>query len=311
MGRHGHRVAGVPLSGPLDRVALTLANGLVGNDANTPALEFLLQAPVLEVVATSVRIAVVGTKAVARSMHLRRGEHIRCDALADVSCGYLAIEGGFAVPPVLGSAATYVRGGLGGLHGGVLRAGDVLPIRHDEVTARPDKMVARALDPMFGAPIRIVLGPQDDHFTAESIATLRAATYTISPQADRMGFRLQGPVLTHMKGYDIVSDGIVPGSIQVPGSGQPIVLLADGQTTGGYPKIATVISADLPLIGRRRPGAAVRFAVVTQEEAEAARREQARALAQEIAEMREVGPDIDHAALYSANLVGGVSDGSD
>jgi allophanate hydrolase len=127
-----------------------------------------------------------------------------------------------------------------------------------------------------------------------------------------MGYRLQGPALAHAGGYDIVSDGIVPGSIQVPGSGQPIVLLADSQTTGGYPKIATVISADLPLIGRRRPGAEVRFVAVTQEQAEQTRREQERVLAQWIGDMQEVTTiGIDESALHSSNLIDGISDGTD
>jgi allophanate hydrolase len=128
-----------------------------------------------------------------------------------------------------------------------------------------------------------------------------------------MGFRLQGPKLAHADGFNIVSDGIVPGSIQVPGSGEPIVLTADAQTTGGYPKIATVVSADLPLLGRRRPGDGLRFVAVTQEEGEAARRAQEQEIARIIADIRDAAEvqRIDHDALYSANLVAGVSDGTD
>ena len=136
--------------------------------------------------------------------------------------------------------------------------------------------------------------------------------FTISPQSDRMGFRLHGPRLTHAGAHEIVSDGVVPGSVQVPGSGQPIVLMADGQTTGGYPKIATVISADLPRLGRRRAGAPVQFAAVTQEDAEAARRAQERTIARWIEDIREISDSrLNEEALYSANLVGGISDGSD
>jgi allophanate hydrolase len=124
-----------------------------------------------------------------------------------------------------------------------------------------------------------------------------------------MGFRLDGPKLAHRGDYNIVSDGIVAGGIQVPGSGQAIVLLADAQTTGGYPKIATVISADLPLIGRRRPGAAVRFAALGQGDAEAERRRQEQWLRQQIADLRPVtDTSLDLAALYAANLIDGVVD---
>jgi allophanate hydrolase len=323
LGRHGYRNVGVPLSGPLDRVGLVLANALVGNAANAPALEMRMQGPVLEVLAASVRVASVGGAgfvidnegmvAPGRSVRLRRGHQLRCGALGSLGCGYLAVEGGLAVPLVLGSASTCVRARIGGLHGDLLQPGDILRMTRGEVAQRPERTLAAPWPPMLDAPIRVVLGPQDDYFTADAIATLLSADYTISPQSDRMGFRLQGPKLAHAKGFNIVSDGVVTGSIQVPGTGEPIVLLADAQTTGGYPKIATVISADVPLLGRRRPGAHVRFSAVTPEEGEAARREQERVLAECIGDIRVViaSGGIDDDTLYSANLVSGVSDGTD
>ena len=324
LGRYGYQDAGVPVSGPLDRVSFTLANALVGNAANAPAVEIRMQGPVLEVVAASVRVALVGgtgglivegERAIppAQSVRLRRGSRIRCGALGDVGCAYLAVQGGVAVPMSLGSASTYARSRIGGLHGDVLQPGDILPVREDDAGQRPEHALAHPLDAMLAAPIRVVLGPQDDHFTDEAVKALLSATYTISPHADRMGFRLQGPKLAHAEGFNIVSDGIVAGSIQVPGSGEPIVLLADGQTTGGYPKIATIISADVPLIGRRRPGARVRFTAVTQEEGEAARCEQEQTVVGWIGDIREAAESggIDYDALYSTNLVDGVSDGMD
>ncbi len=120
------------------------------------------------------------------------------------------------------------------------------------------------------APIRVIPGPQDDHFTEDALATFLSADFTLSPQSDRMGYRLTGPRLTHRAGHDIVSDGIAFGSVQVPGDGQPIVLMADRQPTGGYPKIATVIRADLPRLAQTRPGATLRFQAVTVAEAVAA-----------------------------------------
>jgi allophanate hydrolase subunit 2 len=160
---------------------------------------------------------------------------------------------------------------------------------------------------------RVILGPQDDYFTQEGIATLLGSTYTVTPASDRMGMRLAGPTIAHAKGYNIVSDGIAPGSIQVPGNGLPIVLLADRQTTGGYPKIATVISADLPALGRLVPGAQVAFEAVDIEAAEAA----ARCLAADLAALpdrivparRE--PVLDAARLLGENLVSGVADARD
>jgi allophanate hydrolase len=326
LGRHGHRDAGVPVSGPLDRIAFTLANALVGNAANAPAIEVRMQGPVLDVAAESVRVALVGGSGgliveggevgaipPGRGVRVVRGSRLRCAPLGETGCAYLAVEGGIAVPSCLGSASTYVPGRFGGLHGNLLQPGDVLPLQINDAPQRPERMLARPIAAMLDAPIRVVLGPQDDHFTADAIKTLLSATYTISPHADRMGFRLQGAKLAHADGFNIVSDGIVPGSIQVPGSGEPIVLMADAQTTGGYPKIATVISADLPLLGRRRPGARVRFTAVSQEEGEAVRRAQERTIARSIVEMRDIteAQRIDHDALYSANLVGGVSDGTD
>jgi allophanate hydrolase subunit 2 len=157
---------------------------------------------------------------------------------------------------------------------------------------------------------RVVFGPQDDYFTQKGKKTLLEETYTVTPASDRMGMRLAGPALEHAKGYNIVSDGIAPGSIQVPGNGAPIILLADRQTTGGYPKIATVISADLPALGRLTPGATVSFAAVDVPAAEAAYKQlraDLDALAARIVPAR-VTPVIDEAKLLGANLVSGMVD---
>jgi allophanate hydrolase len=208
---------------------------------------------------------------------------------------------------VLGSASTYTRGTLGGFEGRALRAGDVL--HGAEInSAREELELATPLEADFDAPIRVVLGPQDDHFTDVAIETFLAGTYTVSAQADRMGFRLEGAVLAHTRGYNIVSDGIVSGSIQVPGSGQPIVLMRDYQTIGGYPKIATVISPDISRLGRRSPGAKVRFAKVDRDEAEAIYREEEAAIAERIANLPEARDEasLNIEALYDENLIDGI-----
>ena len=169
------------------------------------------------------------------------------------------------------------------------------------------------LPPLDLAPpkrFRIVFGPQDDYFTEKGKKTLLESTYTVSPASDRMGMRLAGPPLEHAKGYNIVSDGIAPGAIQVPGNGAPIILLADRQTTGGYPKIATVISADIPALGRLTPGAHVAFEAVDIPAAEAAHRQfraELDGLAERIVPVRST-PQIDEAKLRAANLVSGMID---
>ena len=184
------------------------------------------------------------------------------------SCAYLAVEGGVAVPLVLGSASTYLRAGLGGFEGRALRQGDLVPLAVERASERPEQRLPTPLPATADQPIHVILGPQQEYFADEAVTTLLDAEFRISTNADRMGMRLDGPRLCHRQGWDIVSDAIATGAIQVPGSGQPILLLADHQTTGGYPKIAAVISADLPVVGRRRPGDAIRFAAVTVEEAE-------------------------------------------
>jgi biotin-dependent carboxylase-like uncharacterized protein len=213
---------------------------------------------------------------------------------------------------VLGSLSTYTRAAIGGLEGRALRAGDAIPLKLAIAPEREERMLP-ALDLAPPKRFRVILGPQDDYFTQEGIAALLASTYTVTPASDRMGMRLTGPTIAHAKGYNIVSDGIAPGSIQVPGNGLPIVLLADRQTTGGYPKIATVISADLPALGRLVPGAQVAFGAVDIEAAEAAARRLAAdlaALSDRIVPARRE-PVLDAARLLAENLVSGVADARD
>ncbi|MBV8850642.1 MAG: biotin-dependent carboxyltransferase [Methylobacteriaceae bacterium] len=320
LGRDGFADVGVPPSGALDAVALRLANALVGNAPSAAALEILVSGPTLEVIAASARVAFVGGTAgmiiqdahqrsipPGRSVHLKKGDVIKVGMLAHTSCGYLAVEGGIKVPDVLASASTYTRGTFGGFEGRSLRDGDVLRGTESD-SEREDLELSAPLEPDFDAPIRVVLGPQDDHFTEDAVQTFFEGTYTVSAQADRMGFRLEGPELAHTHGYNIVSDGIVSGSIQVPGSGQPIVLMRDYQTIGGYPKIATVVSADISRLGRRSPGARVRFAKVSRDEAEAIYREEEAAIAACIESLRAARDEasLNLEALYDENLIGGI-----
>jgi biotin-dependent carboxylase-like uncharacterized protein len=325
LGRPGYQRLGIPVSGALDPISLRAANLIVGNPAATAALEIAYQGPVLAVEADSIRIALAGAGASVdildendaaqrvpflQSVRLVRGQRLRIGALAG-AVAYLAVEGGFAVEPMLGSRSTYTRAGIGGFAGRAVAAGDVLPLAREAADDREERMLP-ALDLAPPARFRIVLGPQDDYFTEAAIRTLLDSTYTVSPATDRMGMRLDGPKLEHAKGFNIVSDGIAPGAIQVPGNGLPIVLLADRQTTGGYPKVAAVISADLPALGRLMPGAKVAFQAVSIDEAEAARRQMAALIADletSIVPARRVG--LDEAKLLSENLVSGAVDARD
>jgi biotin-dependent carboxylase-like uncharacterized protein len=300
-GRIGFRDVGVPASGPLDRISFRIANAVVGNYSSATALEILMSGPTLKVLAESARVALVGCDASmeidrdnlrripsGRSVRLIRGEIFRVTPFDDSVCAYLAIEGGFQVSPILGSTSTNVRAEIGGFHGRRLQQGDVLPLKRNNVLSRAEYALARSLDLALDQSIRVILGPQAEYFTEEAIATLLSSEYRVSFESDRMGYRLDGPSLTHARGYNIVSDGIVTGAIQVPGSGHPIVLMVDNPTTGGYPKIATVISADIPVIARRRPGGKVRFAAVDIHEAQVARRHEEAAVQRLVQSMKQI-----------------------
>ena len=322
LGRIGYQHIGVPVSGALDGFGLRLANALVGNPHGTAALEILVSGPIIEIAADSARLALVGTgaslgirgaRAVAagQSLTVQRGDIVQIALGRQSACCYLAVEGGIAVPKVLGSASTYVRAALGGLNGRALQRDDIVPLAL-ACAARRTELRAPALPPApADPPIRVVLGPQQRYFRKAALATLLDVEFRVSKDIDRMGMRLDGPLLRHRSGWDIVSDAIATGSIQVPGSGQPIVLLADHQTTGGYPKIATVVSADLPRLGRCRPGDPLRFVSVELEAAEEICREAERQFAKLVGALEpapsESGLDIE--TLYGANLISGVTSG--
>jgi len=324
LGRPGHQRLGVPVGGALDPVALRAGNALVGNAPDVGALECVGAGPTLIVEADSVRLALVGGGAPAwrrataddaretalqpgASFTLRRGERLRIGAIVH-GAAYLAVEGGFDIAPVLGSVSTYVRGEIGGFEGRPLRAGDRVPLARAEATPRRE----REMTMDFLAPadtLRVVEGPQADFFAPEQIEAFHAARYRIGAQWSRMGARLEGPALPPAHGFNIVSDAIVRGSIQIPGSGQPIVLMSEHQTTGGYPKIATVISADLHLLGRLGPGDSVRFARVAMEEAAAARTLLTAELEGLARRTRERPDAVDpFERLFDANLISGVFD---
>lgn len=326
LGRPGHQSLGIPVGGALDPVSLRAANALVGNSPNTGALEIAYVGPTFAVDADEVRLSFAGAEAVIeilpdesaatgyridtmRSVHLHRGEVVRIGSLTGGAVLYIGVEGGLAVEPVLGSVSTYLRGGIGGWQGRALAAGDQLPLRLDVVSER-DEWQFDGLDLSPPQRFRTIVGPQSDHFSEATLETFFNSEYTIGSGADRMGMRLIGPQLEHARGFNITSDGIAPGSIQVPGNGLPIVLLADRQTVGGYTKIATVISADLPGLSRLPIGNKLRFAPVAIEEAEAARRKfmaEIEGLPGKIVPVGRSAGDITP-RLLDCNLIGGVID---
>lgn len=316
------RGLGVPAGGVMDRRTLRLINDLLSNPPGTEALEVALLSPSFRVVEAPVRLALGGTlKGVVRNAHgdertvgpwtattLRPGQELHVAAPDRGGLGLIGIYGGIDLPRILGSRSTCLSAGFGGLAGRPLRAGDQL-VCLDADAELPDL----GLDPPLEGegPIRVVPGPQAEWFTAEEFGRFFESVYRVTPQTNRMGMRLDGPPLTFAPGLgaDIVSDGIAPGAIQVPGNGLPIVLLADAQTTGGYAKIATVIRADLPRLAALVPGDEIRFAGVTVEEAEAAARSEALAIAQSIAGIAPVVRRIIATAdLLSVNLITGAVD---
>jgi biotin-dependent carboxylase-like uncharacterized protein len=274
-GRPGHEHMGVPPSGAMDPGALRLANALVGNDADLAALEFTVTGGRLRVLDTDCTLAFAGSaalhvssaggmpaRAIApwQSHRLPAGATLTIGPLERGMRGYLAVCGGIAVDAVLGSASTLTRAALGGHQGRALQRDDVLSIGRARKPAQRRWIPQRHTAWFYrDAPIGIIMGPQQDHFSSSEIRRFLNATYRLAPQSDRMGLRLDGPAISHAQGADIITDPIAAGSIQIPGAGQPLIAMNDRQTTGGYPKIATVISADLPRLAQMRPGQLLRF----------------------------------------------------
>jgi 5-oxoprolinase (ATP-hydrolysing) subunit C len=310
-GRPGSQRYGLTPSGAVDRLALAAANTLVGNELFAAAIEIGPFAAAFSARGGAVRVALAGAsrsaeiagRAVAfdTSTTVADGETLTLGFAKGGSFSYLAIEGGIEGEPMFGSLAVNARAGLGSPHPRPLQSGDelqtepasVAPERRIELPAIPD------------APIRIVFGPQDDEFSDDAKKLFLDSEWKVSATSDRMGYRLEGPAINHLHGHNIVSDGTVNGSIQVPGAGQPIVLMPDRGTSGGYPKIATVISADLGRFAQIPAGRAFRFKAVTMAEAQAEARnfaELLRTLPDRLRSLESL--DLNIEALSDANVAG-------
>jgi biotin-dependent carboxylase-like uncharacterized protein len=317
-GRTGYRALGVPPGGALDPVWLAAANALAGADELAAGLEILLSAPSFRIEQGPLRIGLAGdfsgilTRADGREQRVSgwRGLLLHTgDGLAlrlARGTGYIGFSGGLDLPPVLGSRSTFLRAAFGGLEGRTLRAGDVLGCAASE----GEDLAA----PPFahdGGPLRFIPGPQAGNFTPEALETFTAAEWRVSPDSDRMGMRLSGPRLTHRPGgANILSDGATPGAIQVPGDGQPIVLRADCQTSGGYAKIGCVILADVFRVAHFAPGDIVRTVAVDHAQAAAARKTLRARFAQWRGLIAPTKAAWDTENLWSENLIGGVVSGN-
>lgn len=288
-GRTGYLRFGVTPAGPMDQLAFATANLAAGAAPGTAAIEIGTGGMDLSVADAVVTVGVAGAGFLvaldgrsmpeAARLRLEPGKRLSIAAGASGGWGYLAVPGGFDLPAALGSLSTHSRSGLGGLHGRMLGAGDLLPLRQPFLAGDPatGELLAPWLD-RAGRTVRVMLGPQADYFDAAATEAFLSADWTLSARSDRMAYMLEGPTLGHAKGFNIVSDGIAIGAVQVPGDGRPLVLMADRQPTGGYPKIATVIGPDLARLANLRPGEKFRFAAVGWDEAVAARRMEAEAL---------------------------------
>jgi 5-oxoprolinase (ATP-hydrolysing) subunit C len=315
-GRLGYQRFGVSPSGAMDMRSLAMANALVGNPPATAAIEFVNLGGSFTCEGGDLRLALAGADCAlsidgapvpARtSAILKEGQTAQIGHTRTGTFAYLAVAGGFAIKPQLGSLSFHPRSRLGGLNGAPLHAGDRLPCIAAAQAGIP--MHLHIANDAEDRPIRVMLGPQDDYFTPKGISTFLESEFTVTPQADRMGFQLSGPVIEHAKGFNIVSDGIATGHIQIPGNGQPIVLMRDRQTAGGYPKIATVISADLDRFAQLRPGSTVRFTAVPRDEALAAARDLKEWIAALPDALAPVNFSLTTEHLLSTNLIGGAVD---
>lgn len=286
IGRYGYLRHGVPVSGAMDPVALRLTNILIGNDEGEACLEVTLSGPRLRF-RSSTLIAIGGADLTPclndvpvstwEVFVADQGDEVSFQGQRSGTRAYVAVAGGLDIPMVMGSKSTFMKAGIGGYEGRALKAGDMLVTRLPGApSGTAGRRIPRSLIPDYAtdSPIRVILGPQDDRFTQAGLDTFLGESFTVSAQSDRMGYRLQGPKIEHRDGPDIISDGIPFGGVQVSGDGQPIILLADRGTSGGYTKPATVISSDIGKVAQRMPGDEIRFQAVTLAEAHEALREQ-------------------------------------
>lgn len=319
-GRFGYLRFGVTPAGPMDWTAFRTANFALGNDDRAAAIE--IPAGGIEVACDGAPlwVAFAGGAFVwrrgglvlptAARLLLEPGETLAARAGDFGAFAYLAVAGGFDTPVMMGSRSTHTRSGMGGTEGRMLRAGDVLPAA--PALERSATSFEATIDaPWLGrAPncFRVVLGPQDDYFTAETLSTFFSGAFILTPIADRMAYRFDGSEILHARGHDIVSDGVALGAIQIPGDRKPLVLMADRQPTGGYPKLGHVARADISRLAQMRPGETCGFKEVSAAEAGAALLRREDEIAETVHSLRPLCRVLTSERLLDANLIDGVVD---
>lgn len=284
-GRYGYRQYGVPISGAMDLYALRLANILVGNNEEAAGIEVTFYGLKLRSTEDT-WVAITGGdlspqkngKPVPmwRSICLKKNEILSFRGLRSGFRAYMAVQGGIDIPLLMNSRSTSIKAAFGGT-GGALKTGDRLKTWDSFAGGKmQEKLIPDQFIPLYSTQneLRVVLGPQADYFPSEIRELFLNSEYTITPQSDRQGYRLTGPALKHIRSYDVITEAVWPGAVQIPGDGLPIILLSDAQTTGGYPKIASVISVDIDKLGQAKPSDKIRFKSVTLEESVHLLREQ-------------------------------------
>lgn len=279
-GRIGFGQYGIPSAGAMDILSLQLANILVGNDRYEAAIEITFMGPEIEfdenliisITGADISPSINGKEIEMHStVYVNKGDVLKFGTLKNGCRAYLAVSGGFDLPEIMNSKSTYLRGKLGGVEGRKLKIGDFLSVNRDKGYKHLGvRKIPKDFIPAFNNQyiVRVIMGPEDDRFTEEGTQTFLNNEYTLSNQCDRMGYRLNGPKIQHKGGADIISGGITLGAIQVPGHGEPIIMMADRQTTGGYTKIANVISVDIPYLAQLKAGDKVKFQKISIQEAQ-------------------------------------------
>ncbi len=279
LGRRGYQSFGMPVCGPMDELSHRVANLISGNQPQAATLEATIQGPDIRFTQNTtfcISGAMMAPRLNGNSIENNILYHASQDDVltmgyATLGCrSYIAFLGGVEVPMLMGSRSTYLTGKIGGHHGRALRKGDILPIGVPTPKLSAFKLPSKIIQSVFTpGPIRILPGPEIDHFGFEALKNLLNTTYTIQPNSNRMGYRLAGEPLLPKPGMaDVISSPVPPGTIQVPPDGQPIILMADRQTTGGYPRMAVVASIDLPVLGQMKPGDNLTFAEISIAEAQ-------------------------------------------
>lgn len=276
LGRYGHQALGVPVAGPMDAFSHRVANQLVGNGPGAATIEVTLIGPELAVEAETTlaisgahfEVTCDGTPVpMGASFAVHPGQRLKFGRIVQGARAYVAVAGGVLTPMVLGSRSTHLVSHMGGVEGRALMAGDRIPVAA-RVAQQPARKAPGLTLPTGGrARLRVVPGPQADWFHADALKMVTGVSFRVSPRSNRMGYRLEGPPLTRVRDAELISEPVGIGAIQVPGAGEPILLMADRQTAGGYPKIGHVISADLPLAGQLAPGDFIEFITCSRNDA--------------------------------------------